>query len=182
MVAGARVRPLGTSAIPSAMGKRHPHVTDVDELDWSATEFPPHFACKSKRLGVAAGNKRLGCSLYEVAPGKRAFPMHAHLANEEALYVLEGEGTVRIADGEVHVQAGDYVAFPTGQAHQLINTSTAPIRYLCFSTMESPEVALYPDADKIGILSVDPAPLRVIFKRSDAGATMADYFEGNDRA
>ena len=155
-------------------------MTNVDELDWSAMEYGSRFGCRSKRLGAATGGKRLGCSLYEVAPGRRAFPLHAHLANEEALYVLEGEGTLRIGDGQLAVGAGDYVAFVVGQAHQLINSSSAPLRYLVFSTQESPEIATYPDSDKLGVLSGEPQPMRVVFKRSAAGTTMADYFEDND--
>jgi uncharacterized cupin superfamily protein len=160
------------------MGTQHPNVTNIDELDWTAMEYGSQFASRSKRLGAAASGKRLGCTLYEVAPGKRAFPLHAHLANEEAIYVLDGQGLMRIGDGEKVVRSGHYIALPIGQAHQLINTSSAPLRYLCFSTMVTPEVALYPDSDKLGILSGEPAPMRAVFKRSGAGTTMADYFEG----
>ena len=39
------------------------------------------FESLRRRLGVAAGGEKLGCSLYELPPGKAAFPFHAHLAN-----------------------------------------------------------------------------------------------------
>lgn len=39
-----------------------------------------------RRLAAAAGGEKLGCSLWELPPGKAAFPLHAHLANEEANY------------------------------------------------------------------------------------------------
>jgi uncharacterized cupin superfamily protein len=35
-------------------------------------------------------------------------------------------------------------------AHQVINTSDAPLRYLCISTMLEPEIAVYPDSGKTG--------------------------------
>lgn len=162
------------------MGKRHPHVTNVDELDWSTTEYGSRFACNRKGLAAGAGGKKLGCSLFEVAPGKRAFPLHAHFGKEEALYILEGEGTLRLSDGQIPVRAGDYMAFLVGQAHQLVNTSNAPLRYLCFSTQESPEVVTYPDSDKLGVLTGEPLPMRVLFKRSAGGTTMADYFDDNE--
>jgi uncharacterized cupin superfamily protein len=163
------------------MAKRHPNVTNIEDLDWGSMEYGARFASKSKRLGESAGGRQLGCTLYEVAPGKRAFPMHAHLANEEAIYVLEGEGKLRLGDGDVTVRAGDYIACAIGQPHQLINTSDAPLHYLCMSTMATPEVALYPDSDKVGILSREAAPMRVVFQRSSAGTTMADYFEGEKK-
>jgi uncharacterized cupin superfamily protein len=46
------------------------------------------------------------------------------------------------------------VALPTGAegAHQLVNSSEAVLRYLCFSTMVEPDVTVYPDSGKVGIL------------------------------
>jgi uncharacterized cupin superfamily protein len=35
-----------------------------------------------------------------VPPGRRAWPYHYHLENEEAIYVLEGLGTLRIDEEE----------------------------------------------------------------------------------
>lgn len=165
--------------------ERHPSVTSAGDVEWEAgMEHGPRFGSKVKRLGALSAGKSLGCSLYEVAPGKRAFPMHAHMANEEAIYVLEGEGTMRIGEREVPVRAGDYVAFLPGpdSAHQLINTSNAPIRYLCMSTMRGPEVALYPDSGKVGVAARTPSPMRLLFKRASAAVTLADYFEGEDGA
>jgi uncharacterized cupin superfamily protein len=163
------------------MGARHPNVTNVDELEWQeGRTHGTRFASRNKGLAATGGGRSIGCSLYEVSPGKRAFPMHAHLANEEAIYILEGEGTMRIGKTEVPVRAGDYVTFPPGpdHAHQLVNTSHAPIRYLCMSTMRAPEVALYTDSDKVGIRALKPEPLRLLFKRGVGGGTVADYFEG----
>jgi uncharacterized cupin superfamily protein len=163
------------------MGKRDPNVTNLDEVEWeSGLTHGTRFASRRKRLGGLTGGKSLGCTLYEVEPGKRAFPMHAHLANEEAIYILEGEGTMRIGDRKVPVRAGDYIAFPPGResAHQLINTSSAPLRYLCNSTMRGPEVAVYPDSGKLGVQAATPEPIRLLFNRSDAATTAADYFEG----
>src|SRR6185503_12001505 len=88
----------------------------------------------------------------EVEPGRAAFPHHFHCVNEESIYVLEGEGALRIGKDTVAVKAGDYVTFPTGPdfAHQLKNTGTQNIRYLRFSTLSSAEVVGYPDSKKIG--------------------------------
>ena len=45
------------------------------------------FAFRRKRLAAAAGGKGLGLSWFELPPGKKAFPMHFHLANDEAVFI-----------------------------------------------------------------------------------------------
>ncbi len=125
------------------------------ELEWDATSHGERFANRRKQLGKAAGGRQIGCSLYEIPPGKRPFPFHFHTANEEAMYVLAGSATLRIADREVLVREGDYVAFLVGPpgAHQVINDSDRPLRILMLSTMIEPEVAVYPDSKKIGVFA-----------------------------
>jgi uncharacterized cupin superfamily protein len=48
-----------------------------------------------------------------------------HLANEEAIYVLEGSGTLRIGGEQVRISKGTYVALPARakSAHQIVNDS-----------------------------------------------------------
>ena len=135
-----------------------------------------NFAYKRKRLGAAAGGQKLGASWFEIQPGKKAFPFHFHLANEEAVFILEGEGMLRSGEEEQVVRAGDYLAFTPGPtAHQLINRSSAPLRYLAVSTMIEPEVAVYPDSKKIGVLSRSHGITSL--HRQDA---TADYYEGEE--
>jgi uncharacterized cupin superfamily protein len=112
------------------------------------------FGFRRKRLGAAAGGKGIGVSWFEIQPGKKAFPHHFHLANEEAVFVLEGEGALRLGDEEHRIRAGDYIAFPPGPpGHQIVNRGAVPLRYLALSTMREPEVAVYPDSKKIGVLA-----------------------------
>jgi uncharacterized cupin superfamily protein len=130
-----------------------PNVVGVGDQEWEEQSHGEKFGYRRKQLGSATGGEKLGCSLYEVPPGRRAWPYHYHLANEEAIYVLEGSGTLRIGGDEIRVSAGDYVALPARSegAHQLINSSEAALRYLCFSTMVEPDVMVYPDSGKVGI-------------------------------
>lgn len=113
----------------------------------------PPFAVHRRRLSQAAGGQALGCSLIELPPGARAWPHHWHAANEEAIYVLEGEGTLRLGDREQGVRAGHYVALPPGpaHAHQMRNTGAGPLRYLCMSTMLPTDICVYPDSGKVGV-------------------------------
>ncbi len=64
-----------------------------------------------------------------------------HGANEEAIYVLEGSGMLRVNGEEVSISEGDYAAFPVSVegAHQLVNTSDKTLRYLCLSSMAQPD-------------------------------------------
>jgi uncharacterized cupin superfamily protein len=136
-------------------------------------------------LGSAAGGEKLGCSLYEVPPGRRAWPYHYHLANEEAIYVLEGSGTLRIGGEEVRVCKGNYVALPARAegAHQLVNSSETVLRYLCFSTMVEPDVMIYPDSGKVGIFG-GAAPGGPKEKRTLSkflrGDEEVDYYDGEE--
>jgi uncharacterized cupin superfamily protein len=159
--------------------RRHPNVVNATEVEPIVAEKGSRFAYRDCRLGQASGGRAIGCSWYEVPPGKTAFPYHYHTANEESLYVLEGTGTLRIGKQEVAVGPGDYISFPVGpdHAHQLINTGSAPLRYLCFSTMHAVEICGYPDSDKIGALARTPDSgqlVRVIVK----GGSSVDYYDG----
>lgn len=134
------------------------------------------FAFSRKRLGRAAGGKALAASWFEVPPGKKAFPFHYHLANEEAFFVLEGEGVVRLGDDEHPLRAGDYFTFPAGlPAHQIFNRSKAPLRFLTLSTMIEPEVCVYPDSGKLGVIARSSG-IEAYHRAPDA----VDYYEGEE--
>ena len=93
-------------------------------------------------------------SVYEIPPGKAAYPYHYHHKNEETFYILSGEGILRTPNGERKVSAGDLLFFPTGPAgaHKLTNCSdTENLTYLDFDVVHDVDIAVYPDSDKIGI-------------------------------
>jgi uncharacterized cupin superfamily protein len=134
---------------------RPSNIVGEGDLGWSEQRHGQRFGHRRRHLAAAAGGQKVGCSLYEVEPGRAAFPRHYHLANEEAIYILDGSGTLRLGEGgeEFALSKGDYVALPVGAdgAHQLVNTSDVVLRYLCLSTVVEPEVLLYPDSGKVGI-------------------------------
>src|SRR5215210_2271095 len=61
------------------------------------------------------------------APGPRP---HIHRHHEEAIYVLEGELTVRIGPRTITAPAGSFVVVPRGVVHQPSNPGTQPTRIL----------------------------------------------------
>ncbi|MDX1455448.1 MAG: cupin domain-containing protein [Gammaproteobacteria bacterium] len=131
----------------------------------------------ARRLGQLLGLKKIGCNVFEVPPGKRAFPYHAHAEIEELFLVLEGEGTLRHDGAEHAIKAGDMIAAPVGSAHQIINTSDAPIRYLAFSSGEKTDVVTYPDSGKVLAYTEGfGEPMFHITRQDDA----VGYYEGEE--
>jgi len=93
-------------------------------------------------------------TVYEVPPGKAAYPYHYHLKDEETFYIVSGEGLLRTPQGERHVATGDLLFFPAGEegAHKLTNTSdTEKLIYIDFDVIHDLDVAVYPDSQKIGV-------------------------------
>jgi uncharacterized cupin superfamily protein len=130
--------------------RRHPHVVNKDEVDLQ-DRSQGKFHVRGRRFGPSAGNVQLGGQLLELLPGERAFPMHFHCANEEAVFVVSGTGTARIGEARVPVRAGDWIAHPVGpeHAHQMINDGTEPLVYLVISTQHKCEIIGYPDSKKV---------------------------------
>lgn len=126
-------------------------------------------------VGTQIGAQKLGYSVIKLPPGKRAFPFHNHVANEEMFFVLEGSGEVRIGDETFQIKKGDFMAHPPGgseTAHQIINTSQQELTYLAVSTKIGPEVCEYPDSKKFGVLN-GPS-FRFLGKKEES----LGYFDG----
>ncbi|HEV8320548.1 MAG TPA: cupin domain-containing protein [Myxococcota bacterium] len=162
--------------------RRHPQLVNVAEVEGFSRSKGTRFGFAAKFLGRATGAQGIGCTWYEVPPGRTAFPRHYHCVNEEALFVLEGEGSLRLGERTLPVRAGDYMTFPTGPelAHQLANTGGGPLRYLCFSTLRGAEVVGYPDSNKIGAMAgPDPTGRADLWVRAIfPAAAQVDYYEG----
>lgn len=130
---------------------RHPHVVNDQHLTAQSLGDGETPRLQFWRLGAAAGGERIGARLVALAPRHRSWPHHAHSANEEALYILEGHPILRIDEQRIPLEPGDYVALPANTAHQLINQDE-PARYLCLSTEQRPDVLRYPDSEQIDVL------------------------------
>ncbi|OTE99589.1 cupin domain-containing protein [Halorubrum sp. SD683] len=127
------------------------------DLDWSETDRGGT-RFRRKQLAEAADCEAIGCSLYELPAGAKSWPYHYHTANEEALYVLAGEATLRHGGETEEIAAGDYVAFAADEsgAHRVVNEGDDPVRYLALSTMTEPDVTVYPDSETFGVFVGSP--------------------------
>jgi mannose-6-phosphate isomerase-like protein (cupin superfamily) len=56
---------------------------------------------------------------------------HHHVRIEEIYYILEGFGLMRVGYEMAAVGPGDAVAIPPGASHQITNSGTTELKFLC---------------------------------------------------
>lgn len=147
---------------------------EVDQVREELTGYTAQRAA----LGAQAGGERLGMSLWILPAGQAAYPYHFHLVEEELLIVLEGTPTLRSPAGQHVLARGEVVSFPASAegAHQLINDTEIEARFLAISTVDSADICVYPDTNKISAGERLPGGggVRHIFRIEDE----VDYYDG----
>jgi uncharacterized cupin superfamily protein len=114
---------------------------------------PPHdrpcLDRKRWRLGDAAGLTQFGVNLQRLAPGVWSSQRHWHSAEDEFVYVLEGEVVLVTDAGEQVLRAGDCAGFPAGEAngHHLQNRSDREAVLLEVGSRRTEDTCEYPDID-----------------------------------
>ena len=167
------------------------HVLNLDQvqIEERPAFFQPtgdatqRFESRMGAISARIGAGRLGYNVTAVPPGKRAFPMHNHHANEEMFFILSGSGELRMGEERCTLRAGDFIACPPGGkelAHQILNTGTEELRYLAVSTMVYPEVVEYPDSGKVAMISRQPQAdgTQRLLRHIGRETTSLDYWEG----
>jgi len=159
-------------------------IADETPIEFAAPQAE-HFEARLRNLGSKLGIPGLGCKHIELSPGKRAFPYHNHLGNDEMFVILVGTGTYRYGSDEYAIRAGDVCGAPRGgseTAHQIINTGNETLSYLAISTVREPDICEYPDSDKFAAFfkgtgrDFASAYFRYV-GRMDSGL---DYFDGEE--
>ncbi|MFM9863567.1 MAG: cupin domain-containing protein [Micropepsaceae bacterium] len=107
----------------------------------------------------------VGFSVEELQPGKQTVPAHYHMLEEEHIYVLDGQVTLRLGEKTYEMRPGDYACFPAGQqaGHCLINDSAGLVRYIVVGEKNKNDVVIYPDSNKVLVRSLGR---REIYDRS----------------
>lgn len=102
-------------------------------------------------LSEAAGLTQFGALIEILEPGSLSSLKHWHSAEDELLYVLEGEVTLIEGATETILRAGDVAAFKAGVAigHHLHNRSEQPTRCLVMGTRAPIDKITYPDHDRV---------------------------------
>ena len=119
------------------------------------TGYPPPYdaACAGRRrwkLGDAAGLTQFGVNLLRLPPGQWSSQRHWHTAEDEFVFVLEGEAVLVTDAGEEVLRAGDCAGFKAGEAngHHIQNRSDAELVLLEIGTrLAAGDAAHYPDID-----------------------------------
>ena len=124
---------------------------NIFEPEWQREINQGPFALKGSRVAAAAGASKLGATVYEIAPGRRNVPYHAHHGIEELIIVLAGTPTLRTPEGERELTKGEVVACLPGDAgaHQLLNAGDEPVRVLIASSKADADFIVYPDSNKL---------------------------------
>jgi uncharacterized cupin superfamily protein len=147
------------------LGSAQPEYDDTDPEGYRAAQL---------KVAPLIGGETMAGGYYVVPPGQANCPYH-YESDEEWLLVLDGRLTVRHPDGEDDLGPGDLVCFPRGPAgaHKLMNRGDEPVRMLIVSTRNMPQVAVYPDSDKIGIWTDDGRDNIMVRREAGVG-----YFDG----
>lgn len=112
--------------------------------------------CASNRdlwISEPGGLTQFGAFVQEIQPGARSSLKHWHSAEDELVYVLDGELTV--IEGAAHsvIRSGDAVTFKAGApvGHFLWNQTDSIVRCLVVGTRASFDRITYPDHERVCI-------------------------------
>ena len=112
-------------------------------------EGPEGHRFSASAVARDVGAELTGFSLYELEPGQATWPYHFELNEEEWLFVIEGEVTVRTPSGEQVLRSGDVMCFPIGAdgAHAVRNDGASTARFAMPSSVAPfGDACIYPDS------------------------------------
>ncbi len=161
---------LGPPELPDPPGERPGTIVNAASLE--ETSFGRGTVEALRRdLGRAVGSRHTGLKQITVAAGKHAAPPHCHSLEEELFIVLDGAGTLILANDELPVRPGHVVARPpgTGVAHAF-RAGDGGLRLLAYGTRLPGDMCYYPRSDKVAFRG-----LGVI-----ARLARVDYWDGEE--
>jgi uncharacterized cupin superfamily protein len=128
---------------------------------WSELEAIADGVRGARLLERPEGTRLVG-AVWELDPGAESGPYHLHHATEELLVVLDGDPTLRSPDGERDLSRGELVHFSVGApgAHQVLNRSAAPVRYLMVAAHSAIDAIEYVDDKTVVVYSRSPSLLQ----------------------
>lgn len=133
-----------------------PQIVHVDDVPETPGRYPPPFETEvlshGRDLGSAAGVRNVGIWRERLPVGHRTSRLHAHLHEEELVYVLTGHPRVRWreADGQAGVsplRPGSLCVFSpgTGLAHTVENPGPEEVELLVVGERRAAERIAYPE-------------------------------------
>jgi uncharacterized cupin superfamily protein len=109
----------------------------------------PCAARARQRLGESSGLSDFGVNLLRLPPGTWSSQRHWHTAEDEFVFVVEGEVVLISDSGEEILRAGDGAGFKAGvkDGHQLQNRSPREAVVLEVGSRNPDDEVEYPDID-----------------------------------
>jgi uncharacterized cupin superfamily protein len=120
--------------------------------------FASRMAGRIKRpLGDLFGLTNFGVNLTTLQPGAVSSLRHAHLRQDEFVYILEGEPTLVTDEGETLLRPGMAAGFKagSGNAHHLVNRTDRDVVYVEIGDRAERDTVSYPDDDIKAALAAD---------------------------
>jgi len=134
------------------------------------SNYPPEFAQRmtgrvKRPLGDLFALRNFGVNLTTLRPGGSSALFHRHSAQDEFIFILEGEVVLVTDNGEQHLAPGMCFGFPAGgTAHHLINRSDKDVIYLEVGDRTAGDEVTYPNDDLQAVLGPER---QWIFTRRD---------------
>ena len=155
------------------------NTNEIEEHPWSSPKRT--FAGAGKDISEALGwnpqsahakdRHPFAVEILRIAPGQTPYPYHSHAAQWEFYHVISGRGLARDEAGRTPISEGDAFIYGPGEAHQLINDSSADLVIYVIADNPIGESCYYPDSQKWLVRS----PERRLF-RGDS----LDYYDGEE--
>jgi uncharacterized cupin superfamily protein len=124
--------------------------------------YPPDLAAKiggreKRGLGELFGLVNFGVNLTRLPPGAASSLRHAHTAQDEFVYILEGEPVLLTDAGETPLGPGMCAGFRagSGDAHRLVNRGTRDVVYLEVGDRSPGDRVSYPEDDLAAVMGED---------------------------
>ena len=121
-----------------------------------ASNYPEPFASRvagriKRPLGDLFGLLSFGVNLTTLKPGAMSALRHAHVKQDEFVYILEGEPTLITGAGRTPLKPGMCAGFKggTGDAHHLVNETEEDVVYLEIGDRLPGDAATYPEDDLV---------------------------------
>lgn len=80
-------------------------------------------------IGKAEGAQNFAFRYYQLSPGSHSQKEQHHY--DHGILVLQGNGEVQLGEDHHQVSRGDIIHIEPDMLHQVKNTSTAPLGFLC---------------------------------------------------
>ncbi|MEO8410188.1 MAG: cupin domain-containing protein [Propionivibrio sp.] len=117
--------------------------------------FASMMAGREKRgLGDLFGLTNFGVNLTRIAPGGVSSLRHAHIKQDEFIYVLQGHPTLHTDAGRTQLSPGMCAGFKaaTGNGHHLRNETQEDVLFLEIGDRTAGDAVTYPDDDLKALL------------------------------